>query len=66
MLMSTLLTASLLTSGDGVVRLCVAVPTVDLLPYFGGSQNTPQEAPAVPQGGWEGSANPISTCQTPR
>lgn len=43
MLMSTRLTASLLTSGDGVVRLCMAMPTVELLRYFGGSQSTAKE-----------------------
>lgn len=37
------LTASLLTSSGGGVRFCVAVPNVDLLPYFGGSQRSPKE-----------------------
>lgn len=43
MLMAARLTASLLTSSEGGVRLCVAVPNVDLLPYFGGSQRSPKE-----------------------
>lgn len=43
MLMSTRSTASLLTSSDGVVRLCMAMPTVDLSQYFGGSQSTAKE-----------------------
>lgn len=30
-------------SGDGVVRLCMAMPTVELLRYFGGSQSTAKE-----------------------
>lgn len=49
MLMSTRLTALLLTSGDGGVRLCMAMPTVELLQYFGGSQSTAKER----RGGWQ-------------
>lgn len=43
MLMAARLIASLLTSSEGGVWLCVAVPNVDLLPYFGGSQRSPKE-----------------------
>lgn len=49
MLTSTRLTALLLTSGDGVVRLCMAMPTVELLQDFGGSQSTAKER----RGGWQ-------------
>lgn len=54
MLMSTHSTASLLTSSDGVFRLCMAMPTVDLSQYFGGSQSTAKErrgGQQLPRGG---------------